>query len=74
MRLSDLPPRQRAMAELVSKGYGNHEIADELCISASTVRNQLSIVYRELVSHGDLRELGNHRVSLARWVWEQVAS
>lgn len=43
-----LTAREREIAKLYALGKTNHEIADALCISASTVRNHLTALYRKL--------------------------
>jgi len=47
-RLSSLSPREREIAMLYAKGQTSKEIADELCISPTTVRNHVATIYRKL--------------------------
>lgn len=44
----ELSPREREVAELAAQGRRNKEIADELFLSASTVRKQLTAAMRKL--------------------------
>ncbi|MDH5355156.1 MAG: GAF domain-containing protein [Gammaproteobacteria bacterium] len=46
--LSNLTPREQEIARLYSKGQTSKEIADELCVSPTTVRNHVSAIYRKL--------------------------
>jgi DNA-binding CsgD family transcriptional regulator/transcriptional regulator with GAF, ATPase, and Fis domain len=47
-RLSNLSVREREIALLYAKGKTSKEIADELCISPTTVRNHVATIYRKL--------------------------
>lgn len=47
-RLSSLSSREREIAMLYAKGQTSKEIADELCISPTTVRNHVATIYRKL--------------------------
>ena len=47
-RLSSLSAREREIAMLYAKGQTSKEIADELCISPTTVRNHVATIYRKL--------------------------
>jgi DNA-binding CsgD family transcriptional regulator len=47
-RLSNLSAREREIAMLYGKGQTSKEIADELCISPTTVRNHVAAIYRKL--------------------------
>lgn len=57
---NDLTPRQQDIMLCLAQGYSNQEIADNLSIKLSTVRNNLAEVYMEL-------GLSN-RVQALRWV------
>lgn len=46
--VTGLTPRHRQLCRLVELGRSNAEIADELGISRSTVRNHLLVIYRVL--------------------------
>lgn len=46
--LSSLSSREREIAMLYAKGQTSKEIADELCISPTTVRNHVATIYRKL--------------------------
>ncbi|RLA31946.1 MAG: hypothetical protein DRR15_12490 [Gammaproteobacteria bacterium] len=47
-RLSSLSSREREIAILYAKGQTSKEIADDLCISPTTVRNHVATIYRKL--------------------------
>ncbi len=47
-RLPSLSSREREIAMLYAKGQTSKEIADELCISPTTVRNHVAAIYRKL--------------------------
>jgi DNA-binding CsgD family transcriptional regulator/transcriptional regulator with GAF, ATPase, and Fis domain len=47
-RLSILSSREREIAILYAKGQTSKEIADDLCISPTTVRNHVATIYRKL--------------------------
>jgi DNA-binding CsgD family transcriptional regulator len=47
-RLSSLSSREREIAMLYGYGQTSKEIADELCISPTTVRNHVATIYRKL--------------------------
>ena len=47
-RLSGLSSREREIAMLYGKGQTSKEIANELCISPTTVRNHVATIYRKL--------------------------
>jgi DNA-binding NarL/FixJ family response regulator len=47
-----LTPAQQRVAELVTAGLSNREIADELYMSLRTVETHLTKVYRELGVRG----------------------
>jgi DNA-binding CsgD family transcriptional regulator/transcriptional regulator with GAF, ATPase, and Fis domain len=47
-RLPSLSSREREIALLYAKGQTSKEIADELCISPTTVRNHVATIYRKL--------------------------
>ena len=51
-RLSSLSSREREIATLYASGRTSREIAEELCISPTTVRNHVGTIYRKL-------EIGN---------------
>ena len=53
--LEVLTPQEAEIAECVSRGLSNREIADELCLSEGTVRNYLSTILRKL----DLKDRTN---------------
>jgi len=46
--LERLTPRQRQVAELVSRGFTNHQIGERLSISPETVRTHVRQVLRAL--------------------------
>ena len=50
--LAALSTREREILELAARGMDNHEIADELVLSARTVERHLSNVYAKLDLHG----------------------
>jgi DNA-binding NarL/FixJ family response regulator len=43
-----LSQREKEIFMLISKGYGNKQIAQELCIAEQTVRNHVSSIYGKL--------------------------
>jgi DNA-binding NarL/FixJ family response regulator len=43
-----LSQREREIFMLISKGYGNKQISQELCIAEQTVRNHVSSIYGKL--------------------------
>jgi DNA-binding NarL/FixJ family response regulator len=47
----DLTRREREVLELVSRGYGNKEIADQLSVGVETVRHHLKRVYDKFHVH-----------------------
>ena len=47
-RISSLSAREREIAMLYARGQTSREIADELCISPTTVRNHVATIYRKL--------------------------
>jgi DNA-binding CsgD family transcriptional regulator/transcriptional regulator with GAF, ATPase, and Fis domain len=47
-QLAGLSSREREIATLYAEGKTSKEIADELCISPTTVRNHVATVYRKL--------------------------
>lgn len=47
-KLAELTPREVEVAELISEGLTNKEIADELFISEGTVRNSVSTILSKL--------------------------
>ena len=65
---SDLPARQQAVLLGVARGLSNKEIADELGIALSTVRNNVADLYDRL-------DLSN-RVQALLWVlnYEDLAA
>lgn len=58
-RKRTLSSRQQRVAELVSQGLKNHEIAMELGIAAHVVRNYISFIYDKVGV--------SNRVELALW-------
>ena len=44
----ELTDREREILELIAKGLTNQAIADQLYLSAKTVRNQVSEIYSKL--------------------------
>jgi len=51
-RVRELTPRQREVLDLIAQGRSNDEIADELVLSPTTVRNHITRIFRTL----DLRD------------------
>lgn len=47
----DLTQREAEIARLAANGMRNKEIAETLCISEYTVKNQLSVIYQKLNIH-----------------------
>ncbi len=47
----ELSRREREILELVSRGYGNKEIADQLSVGVETVRHHLKRVYEKFHVH-----------------------
>jgi len=66
MRLNDLSPREKDVVLGFSRGLTYQEIADELLLGKSTVRNYANQLFKVL----DIRT-GNKGIQAARWVWEQ---
>lgn len=48
---AELSRREREILELVSRGYGNKEIADQLSVGVETVRHHLKRVYEKFHVH-----------------------
>jgi len=48
---TELSRREREILELVSRGYGNKEIADQLSIGVETIRHHLKRVYEKFHVH-----------------------
>lgn len=48
---AELSRREKEILDLVSRGYGNKEIADQLSVSLETVRHHLKKVYDKLHIH-----------------------
>ena len=46
--LNGLTARENEVARLVAEGYTNSEIADELCISLSTVKCHMQKIFKKL--------------------------
>ncbi|MBC7088345.1 MAG: response regulator transcription factor [Tissierellales bacterium] len=46
--IEKLTKREYEIFSLLSKGLSNYEIANTLCISEKTVRNNLTSIYRKL--------------------------
>ncbi|MBL8891572.1 MAG: sigma-70 family RNA polymerase sigma factor [Planctomycetaceae bacterium] len=44
-----LPPKQRAVMEMTSRGYSSDEIAFELCITTAAVRARLRAAWRRIM-------------------------
>ena len=65
---NDLPPRQQEIMLGLARGLSNQEIADELQIKLSTVRNTVAVLYAKL-------DLSN-RVEAVLWVlaYEDLAA
>ncbi|MGN7384464.1 response regulator [Paenibacillus sp. SAFN-117] len=63
IKLAGLTDRERDIVELVAQGLSNKEIADQLFLSAGTVRNMLSIILDKL----ELRD----RTQLAIYYWQR---
>ena len=49
--LSDMTEREKEICTLLSKGYSNRQIADELYISEGTVKNYISSIYDKTGIH-----------------------
>ena len=47
-RAATLTPREREVVALVGEGLKNEQIAERLCVSEKTVRNNLTVVYDKL--------------------------
>ncbi len=56
-----LTGREREVAALVARGYGNADIAAELFISAGTAKNHVASIQRKLAVR--------NRVGIAGWAW-----
>jgi DNA-binding NarL/FixJ family response regulator len=61
-RLESLTTREREIVSLVAKGLDNHQIADQLFISAGTVKTHMSNISTKLRAR--------NRVGIAVWAWE----
>jgi pimeloyl-ACP methyl ester carboxylesterase/DNA-binding CsgD family transcriptional regulator len=46
--LGDLTPREREVLALIARGLSNDEIAEQLVVSAATVRNHITRIFRKL--------------------------
>ncbi len=46
--INELTDREQEVAQLVAKGYRNHEIAEELHISDNTVKHHLKIIFQKM--------------------------
>lgn len=57
-----LTDRELAVVRLVAVGRSNQEIADELCVSLSTVKPHLGSIQVKLSAR--------NRVEIAAWAWE----
>ncbi|HJS84196.1 MAG TPA: response regulator transcription factor, partial [Acetobacteraceae bacterium] len=57
--LKDLTPRERDVLGLVCRGLDDREIAERLCLSHNTVRNQVAAIYRKTDVH--------RRAALVAW-------
>ena len=44
----ELTRREREIAELAARGFSNREIAEELCITETTVKKHLSNIFEKL--------------------------
>jgi DNA-binding NarL/FixJ family response regulator len=44
----ELTPREQDILTLLAKGYTNRAIAEQLCLSEKTIRNQVSAIYGKL--------------------------
>jgi DNA-binding NarL/FixJ family response regulator len=56
------PPKEEVLASAVAQGWTNHEIADGLHISISTVKTHLANLMRKLNAR--------NRVEIAMWAYE----
>ena len=61
LHVESLTPRERQMAQAVSRGLRNRQIAVEFGISEETVKKHLATIYGKLAING--------RVQLAVHVW-----
>ena len=57
-----LTPREHALVRTIVDERTNREIADELCVSEQTVKNQLSVVFQKF----DVRRLALAAAALRR--------
>jgi DNA-binding NarL/FixJ family response regulator len=62
MYVEHLTQRERQMAQAVSRGLRNRQIAQEFAISEETVKKHLATIYGKLAING--------RVALAAYVWQ----
>lgn len=62
LQVESLTPRERQMAQAVSRGLRNRQIAVEFGISEETVKKHLATIYGKLAISG--------RVQLAVHVWK----
>ena len=53
--LRSLTPREKEVVTLLLEGMGNPEIGDRLCISDTTVRHHLTVIYDKVGIHGRLK-------------------
>ena len=61
-RFSSLTPLELEIVKLVSDGYNNREIAEELCLSEGTVRNYISNILSKL----EIRDRTNLAISFLK--------
>lgn len=50
-QLVRLSPREKEVLDLLSRGYGNKEIADKISLSVETIRSYLKTIYEKMHVH-----------------------
>ncbi len=64
--VSSLTSRERELLDLVSRGYTNQQIADQLTISVNTVKRHLKAVFRKLNIHNRAAAIAIHSTKGSR--------